>query len=502
MTLLPVDRNKKLVASAVRRLELLARQEAFDPYNLESRPTPAQSSVIQEFGKIKQQWIRAGNQTGKSATCARNISWALTDTHPYWKRPDHWLGEPLLVIIAARSGKQIEESLLPKLTGYLEPGSYKEIRIGNMIQRLEMTNGNRVVFQSLENPTVARERLQSYTAHIAWVDELPPTMDIVRELLIRVQARDGYFMASFTPTVFNIEIQRYVNSIVEPQGKVYRFHMLDNPLYADTQRKTELLARYAHLPEHVRKVIYEGEWISGEGMVYFFNYSTMVADTPAKYSPTWRHVESVDPAMKSALGLTIWAEDPESNIWYCIHAEYIRNILTPADMVNAVRERTRRYNITRHISDPHESWYINTAAAMGIHYMGVNKNGRKHDLIKQLQQFLGGRIRLSPTCSDLIQELQECRWADSGAGSNTDRIVNSSSYHLLDSSQYFCDAIPQPEAKPPRIDNYDAWLYTENEKRQIARETQRHGLEKKQQREIARRQRIRQGGVRGQFRWN
>lgn len=477
-----VASSNREVAIALKRLEVLQRQIAFDPIHLESKPTPKQQQVIDDFGRIRQQWIRAGNQSGKSATCARIVSWVITDTHPNWKRPDNWGSEPLLVLVAGRTGKQIEDSLLPKIRGFLEPGSYKEVRIGNIIQRLELDNGNRIVFQSLENPNTARERLQSYVAHLVWVDELPPTLDIVRELLIRVQARNGYFLASFTPTVVNVDIQRFVDALQEPEGKVYRFHMLDNPLYSDVTRKSELLNRYSHLPEHVRQAIFEGEWLSGDDQVYYFNYATMVA-MPQNYSTMWRHVESVDPALKSALGLTVWAEDPNSKVWYCVMADYIKGIYVPTELVAAVRDKVKHLNIVRRIADPHEVWYIQTAGSMGLSYQGVyKKNERKNELIKQLQQRLGERIRIAPVCEYLIQELQECRWSERSEG----RIVNSSSFHLLDSAQYFCDSIPKAE-ETVIASSWEDWLYQQNSKRLLAEEKKVKQIEKKQASRISRR---------------
>lgn len=451
---------QRQIASALRRLEQLKKRDAFDPINPDSVPTEKQAEVMRDFGIIKQQWIRAGNQSGKSATCARIVSWVLMNSHPYWKRPENWSDEPLLIIVAGRTGKQIEDSLLPKIKSYLEPDTFKEVRIGNIIQRLEMHNGDRVIFQSLENPTTARERLQSYVAHLVWIDELAPTMDIVRELLIRVQARNGYFLASFTPTIISADIQRYVDSLIEPEGKVYRFNMLDNPLYSDPIRKAELMARYAHLPEHVRKAIFEGEWMSSDDQVYYFDYNSMV-EMPENYSRLWRHVLAVDPALSSALGLTLWAEMPNTDKWYCVMSEYVKGILVPVELVKYVQEKTKDFNIIRRIADPHEVWYIQTAASMGISYIGVyKKNERKHELIKQLQQLLGTRLRLSPTCADLICELQECRYSDKAEN----RIVNASSYHLLDSTQYFCDNIPAPE-KTVAASTWHEHLYKSNEKR-------------------------------------
>lgn len=457
--------NQKLVAAALRRLERLNRQDAFDPANPESRPTPKQLAVFQEFGKYKQQYIRAGNQSGKSQTCARIVTWVLTDTHPNWKRPAEWLDEPLLVIVCGRTGKQIEDSLLPKIRSYLEPGTYKEVRIGNIVQRLELTNGHRIIFQSLENPNVARERLMSYVAHLTWCDELPPTMDLIRELLVRTQARNGYSLWSFTPTVVSKEIQSYVDSVTEPEGKVYRFHMLDNPLYSDSERKGELVARYSHLPQHVQDAIFEGEWLAQEDSVYYFNYAEMV-EMPNGYSPNWRHVEAVDPATQSAMGFTLWAEDPNTSVWYCIAAEYIKGIYVPTEIVKATKQKTDHVNVVRRISDSEATWFIHQAAAMGINYIPVyKKSNRKQDLIKQLQEALSNRLRIAPQCQDLITEFQECRWSDRAEG----KIVNSSSFHLLDSAQYFVDNIPKPE-KRIQANSWQEWLYKANEERKVKEE--------------------------------
>lgn len=467
------NRQDQLAAAALRRLELLERREAFDPVNLSSRPTFIQQEFIDDFSTCHQQWIRAGNQSGKSQTCARVVTWVMTDTHPAWNRPTSWGDEPLLCIVAGRTGKQIEDSLLPKLRSYLDPGSYKEVRIGNIIQRLELTNGNRFVFQSLENPEVARERLQSYVAHITWVDELPPTMGIVREILIRTQARNGYNLFSFTPTVVNVEIQRYVDAMSLPEGKVYRFNMLDNPLYSDPVRRAELMARYAHLPEHVRNAIFNGDWMSNEDQVYYFNYAEMV-ESPQDYSPTtWRHVESVDPALKSALGLTVWAENPVSGVWYCIMAEYIRGIYVPTDLVAAVKKKTERFNIVRRISDPHEVWYIQTAASMGINYQGVyKKTERLSELIKGLQSVLGPRCKISYNCPDLISELQEQRFSDKADG----KIVNASKFHLIDSAKYFADNIPAAE-KRIISSSWDEWLLKANDQRKLSEDKKKKKLE-------------------------
>jgi|TARA_R110000868_G_scaffold411428_1_gene703891 phage terminase large subunit-like protein len=459
----------KLLAIALERLEALRKKDAFDPAHLDSRPTKKQQEFFDDFGKYKQYYLRAGNQSGKSQTAARMLTQILLEEHPLVakKRVDStfygWGAEPLLAIVAGRTGKQIEDSLLPKIRSYLEPGTYKEIRIGNSIQRLELENGNRIIFQSLENPNTARERLQSYVAHITWIDELPPTLDLIREVLVRTQARDGYSIFSFTPLTVNVDIQRFVDSIEPPEGKVYRFRMLDNPLYSDPHRAEELVRRYAHLPEYQKSAIFEGDWMTAEDQVYYFDYITMV-QMPENYSPLWRHVESVDPAISSATGLTLWAENPDTGSWYCILSEYIRGIQVPTDIVKAVQHYTSKVNVVRRTSD-YAPWYVNTAASMGITYMTVDsKNAnRKEGLIKGLQEALGKQMFLAPHCTPLIDELQNCRWSDRGEG----KMINSSSYHLLDSSQYAKDILPPPEKKLQSftLDQWYANLLQANDRR-------------------------------------
>lgn len=431
----------KLLAAALRRREILALQECFDPVDSESRPTEEQQRVIDDFGVVKTQWIVAANQSGKSQTCSRILSWFITGTHPKWTRPLEWGDEPLLALVACRTGKQIEDSIWPKIKSYLEPGSYKEVRIGNSLQRVEFLDGSRIIFQSLENPNQAAERIQSYVAHFVWIDEMPPTMKVLAEAMVRRNTRDGYFLASFTPLVVNREIQKMVDNAIEPGAKKYRFRMFDNPAYASAKRQQEILDSMASLPDHIRNTRLYGEWTQSDDQVYYFDYDTMV-EMPEGYSPMWRHVEVVDPATSSALGLTLWAESPMNGIWYCVLANYVKGIHVPTLIVQEVMRLVNGRNIMKRTSDPEATWYINQAAAMGVRYGIVYKaNGRKIDLIKGLQEKLGVKLRIAPHCVDLINELQEARWSDQVEG----KIVNASRFHLSDTAQYFADEIPKPE---------------------------------------------------------
>jgi hypothetical protein len=256
----------------------------------------------------------------------------------------------------------------------------------------------------------------------------------------RVQARGGYLLASFTPLVENIRIQKRVDAAAPPFARKYQFVMLDNPLYADPQKKAKILEEMSVLPESVRRTRLYGDWSSSDQAVYRFDWATMAQALPSYYQRSWRHVEAVDPALKSALGLTVWGEDPTNGRWYLVHSEEISGIHDPVEMINTVKRKTEQWNIIRRVADPHEVWYIQLAHRQGLHYVGVHKkNDRKGELIKQLQLKLGTQVFIPPHNQDFIDQITGCKWADS----DQERIINASSMHMLDSAQYFCDNIPK-----------------------------------------------------------
>jgi hypothetical protein len=304
--------------------------------------------------------------------------------------------------------------------------------------------------------------MQSYVAHYVWLDEMPSSHKILEELQRRVDSRKGRFLATFTPKFKNDIIRRVVDAVKAPVSKKYNMSKLENPIYK--LRLDEEIQKLAGYSESERNTILYGAWSTGEDNVYYFDYPAMVAEEVAGYSRGWRHVESVDPAMKSKFGYTLWAEDPGSGIWYLVDDRYITGMLSPDDLVNDVKKRSAGYNIVLRVCDPHEGWYIGQAQKFGLTYVTpYDKNNRKHELIKGLQLKLSeGRIKIAPWCTTFIDEIQSCQWAESG-----ERIVNASVYHNLDCAQYFCDLMPK--ADPTKIFvPWEAELRQANNARKIA----------------------------------
>lgn len=453
--------QKKLIAAALKKLQNLNRDEAFDANIPNSRPTPTQQEIFDAVraGTISTLAVRGGNQSGKSAVGARLVTWLFQENFPEWQKPARWT-EGMQILVLARTLKQAEESLWRKMEPFLKPGSYKVHRAGGIISKVtSLENGNSILFFSHNNANEAREQVQSFTANFAWIDELPKSVKLIEEVTRRVQAKQGQVLLTFTPKSPSPEITRYVEGLEAPYGQVFTLLALDNPVYSKAD-KEKLLESLKSFSDNYRNTVLRGDWLQPDEMVYDFNYDTMV-QAPPNYSPSWRHVEASDPALSSAHGLIVAAENPSTGKWYIIKADYLKNILVPDRLVDEVIQRTRGLNVVRRVADPHETWYIQTANQKGMSYVvPYKKHERKAELIKNLQQALGTKLYIAPWCQDLIDELTSCHWSEAG----TNKIVKASRYHLCDSSQYLVDCLPKYEGQ---VQTHDYWteLRMGNEKR-------------------------------------
>lgn len=399
------------------------------------------------------------HNSGKSQLAARETAWVLTETHPYWKRSPQMGTDKLQLLVLGRVGKHIEEILWRKISGFLDMNDVHIQRTGGTLQKVTYRpNGNTILFISHHNTNEAREKSQGYTADYVWLDELPGDVKLIEELHRRIMARDGRFLATFTPKTFNKGIKELVDNARAPLAKKYQFSMLDNPIYTPTQ-KQEILQSLETYPEGYRKMILHGDWFSGEGAVY--QVPDSFYQVPEGYHPSWRHVESVDPALSSKFGVTVWAENPTTSNWTCIKSEYLTDIPDPNDMFLAAQRLTSDLNVVRRICDPEANWYVNLAKGKGVFYTGPNKVNRKGEMIKNLQTAITtGRINSAPWCDILQKELETCQWSQTA----NDQIINHHSFHCLDTAQYFVDLMPKP-LKVPLVQSWEQEMRANNEVR-------------------------------------
>lgn len=395
------------------------------------------------------------HNSGKTQCPARELGWILTDTHPTWVNP--W--GAMTVLIAAQDLTAAEAEIWRnKLSKFVNPSDWREIRQGQVLKRLvHKEKGHQVIFLSHGSSSEDDiKHLQMYTAHYVWIDEAPRAVRVVEELFQRVSTTHGFFVATMTLKARDPgtrRVREYLENLCDGHiGKIYRLSRLQNPKFKGFE--AEELKKVAHLPKDLQQAVLEGIPVGDDLLVYEFNPDVMVVNPP-HYRVQWRHVLSVDPATESQLGMTVWAEDPKTGCWFCVIDDYIEGIRVPSRLVKEVERRVEGLNIVKRIYDPAEGWYAGQAREAGFHYVPVRDKSHRTDLMRaNLQEALGLHLFLTPQATRLRHELETCQRSDT----NDSKIANASKYHLLDTARYFWDGVPRGEVKRETGGSYESYL--------------------------------------------
>jgi hypothetical protein len=434
------------------RLDTLAKINCFDGKKIESRPTVAQKEILDDFcsHKYKFQAVMGGNQSGKSQLLRKTIAFFLAEGLPDipYVRQENWEG-PLLGLLTGKNHKQVSESLVPGILAFFNEGEIKVVRNANYIESLiHRKTGNKVLIFVHEQALQARERIQSFTAHCAWVDELPSAnggYKLLEEITARVMVLKGQVFMSFTPKSINIAIKQMIEALEPPTGKRYRLAFVENPAL-DAEAISTRLQQIAHLSESMQKTLLVGDWMQGENTVY--HLTDYAIQSPINYSPLWRHILSIDPGISSAAGFVVGAEDPTTGRWYIIHSETHTKIDDVDDAVQRVADYVTRshVNVTKIVYDAASTYWYRSARKHPILSnfkieCPFNKNSteRREAMISAVQVAIGSTLFVAPWNEDLIEEFNNYSWSETQPG----KIVKSQKYHLLDALRYMVDLLPK-----------------------------------------------------------
>lgn len=467
-----ITQRKRIELARAQQELAKARQLAFDGLNLASRPTPAQDSILRD-ANTSIFWLVCGNRSGKSQLGSRVVSWWFNNEHPHMERPREWGDGPLQILVVGRVGEQITSELYEKkIKPFLTPGTYKEVRIGNELKRIEhRKNGNRIIFFSHHDASNAREKVQAFTANVVWLDEMPDDAGLISELLMRVLTTNGRLYATFTPLIRNEEIRRMVD---QPRGSARKVSllMMDNPVFRGREAEIEAEVRANCASEDEFRARMYGDWYHGDTRVFAY-YAARHAGLPESYDPSWRHIAVLDPAASGYAGLVIGAENPDSGKWVIVKAVYLQGS-SAVELLATVEQQIAGVNIVAKWCDCNPAGFHKESSRQGKRWRPyTEKSDRKLELINKVNTWLGhDRILIAPAAYRLEDEMTKCSWSDR----NSDKIVNASSFHLLDCLRYLLDVVPDwtPGAAAPRTESQairQEWHRT-REQRAVARNLQ------------------------------
>lgn len=436
MSNLTPDQREKLKLLELRKKVQEKLRFAFAPEDIHSRPTPLQLEAMKSPKRIK--YAIAGNRSGKSTWGGREVSYFFMNDHPYQERPKKWGNNPISIIVMGQTNDSINQELWEKkikpFVG-VEDVDYKLQRVATYPKSVtNLKNGNTILFLTHSDAEQARRRSQSFTAHVAWVDEMPPLSTILTEMMLRVLTTDGFMLCTFTPLFTNDAIRRMIDKET-PNSAKFKFSILDNPALTEEERA----ATVAHFRDisgsesEFRARLY-GDWMAAGQRVYNYDSDINYLDISGYDPHTWPHVVVVDPAASGLVGLLVMARDPKRDHWINVKAVALKGAAF-SDLVQTVEQEIDGMNVVKRICDNAPSAFYLEALKQGIPYMPIaEKANNKENWIEAVNKAFQERwLWMTQASTEVVAELVSCARKEEDFA----KIIKASKYHLTDCLRYF-----------------------------------------------------------------
>jgi len=217
-----------------------------------------------------QRLLYGGSQSGKTTCGAAEAAWHVSGEYPYW-----WTGKrfdkPIRCWVVGESTTLVRDTLQRKLCGGdgddfgtgtipLESFGRKPLMIPGGSHAIDTayithtTNGkvdgtSSITFKSFE---MRREKLQSETLDLVWIDERPDEQ-VYSELLARTSASDGHLLVTYTPIGEGAAAGVTYKFLSEPSADrcVYRITG-DEAKHITATRREELAGSYSDAERETR----------------------------------------------------------------------------------------------------------------------------------------------------------------------------------------------------------------------------------------------------------
>lgn len=369
----------------------------------------------------------------------------LTNSLPGFKRLPQWGDEPLLILYLSQNSKQIEDSIWRKMKSYLKPGTYHEQRNGGALQRVIMDNGNTLVFFTYHAINEARAAVQSFTAHFAFIDELPSKAALIEETQTRVIKNLGQFVCAFTPKVPAPEVKRLVETASQEITGFYRLLFDDNPAMTEEAKTAQHLKAAQH-GEKGAAMILKGDWVGDELNVFRIDESAVCRVLPERVSRAYsKAYVGLDPANSSGFGVVVLLYDEKNDEFYVDVAKTLTGecIASNSRAAKAVNGMLLPYHeVAKIVCDPASSGFRGEARDLFKWKFSIpakQDDGYFWRSIEIIQEMLGVRLFFTEAARDLLDEMASY----SRKEDDPERVQSRKKYHMIDALRYLCSMLPK-----------------------------------------------------------
>lgn len=414
-------------------------EKSFIPNQPEAKPFFEQEAFFRSVTKTT--LLRCGNRAAKTFTWVRDRAWKLMRNHPYnmnWNEDYEksqpkvfWMVGPTFEFITKVIWEQYLKEMVPEWyytndNGQLMITWYEK----DQIESVKFRNGDIIEFKTYSQNLGSK---MGRAIDDLAVDEMPPKLMVLTELIVRCLDNNADATFAFTPIVENIEIKNYLDT---HEGlELHSWSVLQNPVYYDAEKRDRLLSEYKHLSNEERETRLSGAWYFEpddsdkymQGVI-----PEVVTDFPIPHF--WRRARIVDPA-SIRTGVAWFAEDPVSGIWYAYYAREIQwgKQAATADMLKAEINKDRPYPGFKYclsLYDNHELWFA--AHGPKEDWQPCISKNREIALVVARNLINTGKIKFfRKSALPLLQQMA--------------LVKHSVKYkdHMLDCLMYFCRQVPQ-----------------------------------------------------------
>lgn len=428
-------------------------ENRFIPWLPRARPFTEQKAFFRD--KTKTKLVRTGNRAAKTFSTHRDLAWKIMRNHPYrseW-REDYdkskakpkkmWVCGPSFEFLKEVSWDMYLKRFIPRWYYTNDQGDemivYAKHAGYEFVEKVYFRNGDVLEFKSYMQNILTK---MGRSIDVAVLDEMPPKLMVISEIVTRVFDRSGEMTMGFTPLNPNPDIKHYLEK--HPKLATHTWPLSSNPLYRDDPEKMQrVLDEYSHLPRAERDARMNGDWYyenNGEELIFCDVFPEVVDDFEIPLN--WRRMIVVDPA-SHITGFAIFAENPETTIWYLIESGELfwRDKLATTDDIIKELERRKPYEGFKYVKaiyDNAEAWF---GAHAGLPWRPCMEKHKKAQIIEMRNIIVNKKlVFFAYGAASALLQIHTYKQKDG-------KIVKHND-HIVDCIQYFAREIPPPATKP------------------------------------------------------